>query len=92
MSTVAGKINPVPSEGNNDTQRDLSAKGTDICDYNKSKEQTQDTCTLEPSHLTWQESVKNDCCLTPNVNAIDSSDVMQEQYTSASLQEWSRLT
>ncbi|GJM93091.1 hypothetical protein PR202_ga09617 [Eleusine coracana subsp. coracana] len=78
--TVTGKTNPISSEGNKDTPRNLSAKGTDIREDNKSKEQTptQDTCTLRSSHPTRQEIVKNGCCPTPNVNAADSSDVMQE--------------
>jgi hypothetical protein len=86
MSIVTDKINPVSSEGNKDTQRDIFVNGTNIRDDNKSREQTQtqDTRTLKPSHLTRQESVKNGSRLTPNVNAADSSDVMQEQQTSVS--------
>ncbi|TVU35070.1 hypothetical protein EJB05_16939, partial [Eragrostis curvula] len=87
MGTVTGKINPIATEGNKDTQRDLSAEGTDTRDDNKSKEQdnkskeqTQalDTCTLRPSHPTRQDSVKNGGHRTQNVNAADSSDELQE--------------
>ncbi|XP_062221747.1 uncharacterized protein At4g18490-like isoform X2 [Phragmites australis] len=79
MSRVTGKTDPVSSEGNKDTQRGISTKGTDVREDNKSKEQTQtqDACTLRPYAIR-QESVKNGSRLTSNVNAADSSDEMQE--------------
>uniref|UniRef100_A0A0A9DB64 Uncharacterized protein n=1 Tax=Arundo donax TaxID=35708 RepID=A0A0A9DB64_ARUDO len=85
MRRFTGKTDPVSSEGNKDTQRGLSAKGTDIHEDNKSTEQTQtqDTCTLKLSHLTRQENVKNGSRVTSNVIATDSSEKIQE-HTSVS--------
>jgi len=85
MSKFTGKVDPVSSEGNKDAQRGLSAKTSAIPEDNnsKGKPQTQDVCTLRPSHPTNHESVKNASRLDSNINAADSSDKIQE-HTSVS--------
>ncbi|WVZ68785.1 hypothetical protein U9M48_017677 [Paspalum notatum var. saurae] len=83
VGRFTGKADPVSSEGNKDTQRGLSAKGTDILEDNNSKDktQTQGACTLNP-HLAYHDSVKNAIQPTSNINVADSSEKMQE-HTSA---------
>ena len=85
MSKFTGKVDPVSSEGNKDAQRGLSAKASAILEdnYSEDKPQTQDVCTLRPSHPTNHESVKNASRLDSNINAADSSDKIQE-HTSVS--------
>ncbi|CAL4954511.1 unnamed protein product [Urochloa decumbens] len=79
-SKVTGKVDPVSSDGNKDTQRGISAKGTAILEDNngKDKTRTQDVCALRPSYLTNHESVKNASRPASNTNAADSSDKIQE--------------
>ncbi|KAG2591719.1 hypothetical protein PVAP13_5NG487200 [Panicum virgatum] len=85
MNKFTGKVDPVSSEGNKDAQRGLSAKTSAIPEDNnsKGKPQTQDVCTLRPSHPTNHESVKNASRPASNINATDSSDKIQE-HTSVS--------
>ncbi|KAG2600798.1 hypothetical protein PVAP13_5KG544300 [Panicum virgatum] len=85
MSKFTGKVDPVSSEGNKDAQRGISAKASAILEDNnsKGKPQTQDVCTLRPSHPTNHESVKNASRPASNINAANSSDKIQE-HTSVS--------
>nr|CAB3474288.1 unnamed protein product [Digitaria exilis] len=68
------KVDPVSSEGNMDTQRDLS--GTAVLEDNntKDKPRTHGVCTLRPPHPKNHESMKNTSLPAPN----DSSDKIQE--------------
>ncbi|CAO2166433.1 unnamed protein product [Urochloa humidicola] len=79
-SKVTGKVDPVSSDGNKDTQRGSLPKGTAILEDNNSKDKTQthDVCALGPSYLTNHESVKNASRPASNINAVDSSDKIQE--------------
>ncbi|CAO2182861.1 unnamed protein product [Urochloa humidicola] len=79
-SKVTGKVDPISSDGNKDTQRGLSTKGTAILEDNNSKGKTgtQDVCALRSSYLTNHESVKNASRPASNINAAVSSDKIQE--------------
>ncbi|CAO2178218.1 unnamed protein product [Urochloa humidicola] len=78
-SKVTGKVDPVSSDGNKDTQRGSLPKGTAILEdnNNKDKTRTHDVCALGP-YLTNHESVKNASRPASNINAADSSDKIQE--------------
>jgi hypothetical protein len=79
MSKGTGKVDPISSEGNKDTQRDVLAKGSAILEDNNSKDKhTQDVCALRPSYPTNHEIVKNAGRLASNV-AADSPGKIQEQ-------------
>ncbi|KAF0887889.1 hypothetical protein E2562_004092 [Oryza meyeriana var. granulata] len=81
MSKFTGNVNPVSSECNKDPQRGLSSKGSDILGDNISKEQkqTQDACTLRPTHLTSSGSARRD------QNKVDmlSTDTHEEKCNEA---------